>query len=332
MAVLTKQFQDALAAIEPGDDAKHAAEAHDEVRDLLDQDDDLIGWGLHTLLIGSYRREVSIRRVKDADVFCELPDLPEDHDPQDLLEKIATALIGTYKDRVVKNDRSVKVEFPDYDMHVDVVPARPCGDAWEIPERDGGWTKTHPDRFSELTTARNATHDKKYVPVVKLLRQTRRALLGKSKPGGLFVEVAAYHAFASIPSAGHDDAPGSIAEYYTRALEGMAPLIRTHADGSGLLTNPAVAGQELVIRATQQELDAIADEWEQAAETARTAFECDDDQKAAKLFKSLLGKNSDGNEVFTVPAESTRAAASATASALTPGYRSLPSGNSPTFG
>lgn len=332
MAVLSKQFQDALSAIEPGDDAKHAAKAHDEVRDLLDQDDGLTEWGLHTLLIGSYRREVSIRRVKDADVFCELPDLPEDHDPQDLLEKIATVLIGTYQDRVVKNDRSVKVEFPDYDMHVDVVPARPCDDAWEIPEKDGGWAKTHPVRFSELTTARNADHDKKYVPVVKLVRQTRRALLGKSKPGGLFVEVAAYHAFANIPSAGHDDTPRSIAEYYTRALEGMVPLIHAHVEGSTLLTNPAVAGQELVIRATQQELAEIANAWEQAAETARAAFECEDEQKAAKLFKSLLGKNSDGDEVFTVPASSARAVSAATASTLTPGYQSLPSGNSPTFG
>lgn len=188
MAVLSQQFKDALATLEPAADATHAATAHDEVRDRLDQDTQLINWGLHTLLIGSYAREVSIRRVKDVDVFCKLPDLPRSYDPQDLLQKFSDVLHDTYGDRVAKNDRSVKVEFPAFDMHVDVVPARPLGEVWQIPDRQGGWERTHPLRFGELTTQRNKDHDGHYVPTVKLLRQTRRALLADAKPGGLFVE------------------------------------------------------------------------------------------------------------------------------------------------
>lgn len=184
MSVLSKQFKDALAMIEPGEDAEHAAAAHAEVRDILADDDDLMEWGLHSVLFGSYRREVSIRRVKDVDVFCELPDLPDDQDPQDLLDKFASVLADEYGDRVSKNDRSVKVDFPDFDMHVDVVPARCADDAWEIPDRDGGWERTHPVKFSELSTPRNQDHDRQYVRTVKLLRQTRRALLHDAKPGG----------------------------------------------------------------------------------------------------------------------------------------------------
>lgn len=322
MAVLSKQFKDALSAIEPGDDATFAAEAHAEVRYVLDGDADLTEWGLHTVLIGSYKREVSIRRVKDVDVFCELPDLPCDHDPQDLLDKFWEVLADEYDDRVSKNDRSVMVEFPDFDMHVDVVPARSADDAWEIPDRDGGWEKTHPVKFGELTTSRNRDHDGNYVPAVKLLRQTRRALLGDAKPGGLFVEVAAYHAFGDIPEANSEGAPGSTAEYYTVALENTAPLIRAHADGTGPLMNPALPNQELHVRATQSELDAIADAWEKAAADARAALKTDNDQEAARTFKRLLGKNTDGGGVFTAPAAS---------SALSPGHRKLPSGESPTF-
>jgi hypothetical protein len=217
VAVLSKQFKDALSAIEPGDDADHARDAHAEVRDHLETDSDLVEWGLKTLLIGSYAREVSIRRVKDVDVFCELPDLPDGYDPQDLLDKMVAVLADKYGDRVQKNDRSVKVEFADFDMHVDVVPARPCGDAWEIPDKEGGWETTDPIEFGRLSSKKNADFGKNYVPVVKLARQTRRALLGESKPGGLFVEVAAYHAFANLPLASADDALGSTAEYYARA-------------------------------------------------------------------------------------------------------------------
>lgn len=326
MAVLSKQFKDALSAVEPGEDANHAADAHKEVRDVLDGDAELAEWELHTVLIGSYKREVSIRRVKDVDVFCELPDLPDNQDPQDLLDKFAAVLSDKYGDRVCKNDRSVKVEFPDYDMHVDVVPARLCGDAWEIPDKDGGWEKTHPVKFGDITTSRNKDHDGNYVPIVKLARQTRRALLADAKPGGLFVEVAAYHAFGGIPDASSDDAPASTAEYYTVALEKMAPLIRDHADGICLLPNPALPNQDMHIRATQDELNAIADAWEEAAVEAREAFRSKNEQKAASTFKRLLGKNSDGDDVFTVPAISAAAAA-----AVSPGHHKLPSGDSPTF-
>lgn len=254
------------------------------------------------------------------DVFCELPSLPKEQDPQDLLDKFASLLANRYGDRVDKNDRSVKVDFPDVDMHVDVVPARRTRDEWEIPDRDGGWEKTHPVKFSELSTARNQDHNDKYVPVIKLLRQTRRTLLGEAKPGGFFVEVAAYHAFASIPDSNSDNSPSSTAEYYTVALEKMASILRKHSDGVAPLMNPAIPEQELHIRATKSELDAISREWEQAAIDAREAFACGDDQDAARTYKRLLGQNSDGADVFEVPA------------AVSVGHRSLPSGESPTFG
>lgn len=320
MSVLTKQFKDALAQIEPGEDAEHAAELHAEVRDVLHGDQDLAGWGLHSILIGSYRREVSIRRVKDVDVFCELPGLPKDQSPQGLLNKFACLLVDRYGDRVDKNDRSVKVDFPAFDMHVDVVPARRTRDEWEIPDRDGGWEKTHPVKFSELSTARNQDHNGKYVPVVKLLRQTRRSLLGEAKPGGFFIEVAAYYAFANIPRSSSDNSPSSIAEYYTVALEKMAPILRDHSENVSPLMNPAVPKQELHFRATKPELDAIAKEWQQAAIDAREAFESGDDQGAARTFKRLLGQNSDGADVFEVP------------EAVSVGHRTLPSRESPTFG
>lgn len=330
MAVLSKQFKDALAVIEPGKDAAHAADAHAEVRDVLDADSDLADWGLHTLLIGSYKREVSIRRVKDVDVFCELPDLPDHQDPQDLLDKFADVLGAEYGERVCKNDRSVKVEFPAYDMHVDVVPARWTDDVWEIPDKDGGWERTHPVKFGELTTSRNHDHDGNYVPAVKLLRQTRRALLGDAKPGGLFIEVAAYHAFGEIADATSAGTPASTAEYYTVALERMAPILRQHADGTSPMMNPALPNQELHVRATQEELDAIADEWENAAADARVALDSEDEQQAARTFKRLLGENTDGDDVFTVPAASA-ASAAAQHAAVSAGHRKLPSGESPTF-
>lgn len=327
MAVLSKQFKDALSTIEPGDDADYARDTHAEVRDVLAGDEELVAWGLKSLLIGSYAREVSIRRVKDVDVFCQLPDLPDDYDPQDLLDKMAAVLAEHYGDRVSKNDRSVSVDFPDFDMHVDVVPARPAGTAWEIPDKDGGWETTNPIAFGTLSSARNTDFGGNYVPIVKLVRQTRRALLGDAKPGGLFVEVAAYHAFDNIPLDDGDDALTSTAAYYTRGLTEMVPLIRGHADGSAPLSNPALPDQDISVRATHAQMDAIAEAWEEAADVAQEALSLNDDHDAAAKYSSLLGENSDGDQVFAIPAKASGQSASRSA-----GYTSLPSGSSPTFG
>lgn len=329
VAVLSKQFREALTAIEPGEDAEHAAEAHAEVRRVLDATADLKDWGLETLLIGSYRRQVSIRRVKDADVFCQLPSLPDNVGPQDLLDRFLSTLSDKYGDRVSRNDRSVKVDFPSYDMHVDVVPARPDGELWEIPNKGGGWETTHPLRFNKLTSECNAAHGEQYVPTVKLLRQTRRALMGTAKPGGFFIEIAAFHAFQSIPTHGTTGSPSSTAEYYAVALEKMAPILWAHADGSAPLLNPAVPEQHLHVRATAAELKDVAATWECAATSARTALDEADEHVAAQAFHKLLGTNSEGELVFQVPS---RSAAAEGAARLRPGYASLPSGDSPTFG
>lgn len=327
MAILSKQFKDALSIVEPGDDADHARDAHAEVRDVLAADEELADWGLKSLLIGSYAREVSIRRVKDVDVFCQLPYLPADYDSQGLLDAVAAVLAEHYGDRVSKNDRSVKIDFPDFDMHLDVVPARPADDAWEIPAKDRGWELTDPLKFGTLSSSRNNDFGGNYVPIVKLVRQTRRALLGDAKPVGLFVEVAAYHAFTNLPLDDAADALTSTAAYYTRALDEMAPLIRGHADGSAPLTNPALPDQDLRVGATQEEMDAIADAWDEAWKLADQALSSDDDHDAAATYSSLLGVNSDGDQVFSIPAK-----ANSVSAGRSPGYTALPSGSSPTFG
>jgi hypothetical protein len=77
MVALTDQFSSALSNIEPSDDDKvNAPIAHQDVRSVLEADATLEDWGIDPGLIGSYKRQVSIRRVYDVDVFCRLGSLP----------------------------------------------------------------------------------------------------------------------------------------------------------------------------------------------------------------------------------------------------------------
>ena len=61
MAHLRQQFKDALSWIEPGSDKINAPSAHQQVRDVLEADPRLAEYGINPVLIGSYKRNVSIR-------------------------------------------------------------------------------------------------------------------------------------------------------------------------------------------------------------------------------------------------------------------------------
>lgn len=306
MAYLRQQFRDALSSIEPGDDKTNAPEAHRLVRDALEADSKLAEYGAHPVLIGSYKRSVSIKRIKDVDVFVRLPNLPGEVTSQEILDRFFKVLhteFGTDSEghrRTKRQDRSLQVSFPEYDLYVDAVPARPHwdGESWEIPQKgdENEWVHTNPEELTSLSSEMNAAHDGYYVPTVKLLRQTRRALLGKKKPGGFFFEMATYQAFASGAVSGNDHA-----EYYVSALQEVSRIIDDFVTYGIGVEDATLPGQVVRIRATDDELDAAKTQFADAAETASDALVEEDEGKAACAFRKLLGKNGDNEVVFPMP-------------------------------
>ncbi|MFF7159624.1 nucleotidyltransferase [Streptomyces sp. NPDC008139] len=334
MAHLKQQFKDALSSIEPGDDKANAPQAHLLVRDALEADPKLAEYGVSPVLIGSYKRNVSIRRIKDVDVFVRLPDVPSDVTSAAILDRFFTVLhteFGTDADghrRTKRQDRSLQVSFPEYDLYVDAVPARPYGDGtWEIPQKGDGneWVRTNPDGLTELSSTMNADHDEYYVPTVKLLRQTRRALLGKKKPGGFFIEMAAYQAFASGAVSGSDQA-----EYYVSALREVSTIVTDFVDHGIAVTDPTLPGHTIHIRATDDELEAARTRFADAAASAEAALEEEDAGKAALAFRKLLGTNGDGDTIFPMP-PGFNEDGTKKASVISPGARVVPAGTR-TFG
>ncbi|MCX5602931.1 nucleotidyltransferase [Streptomyces phaeochromogenes] len=335
MAHLKQQFQKALSSIEPGDDKTNAPEAHRLVRDALKADSKLAEYGVSPVLIGSYKRNVSIRRIKDVDVFVRLAEVPWDVTSKDILDRFFEVLnteFGTDADghrRTKRQDRSLQVSFPQYDLYVDAVPARPYGDGtWEIPQKgdENEWVRTNPDELTELSSTMNANHDEYYVPTVKLLRQTRRALLGhQKKPGGFFIEMATYQAFASGAVSGDDQA-----EYYVSALREVSKIVENFVSHGIAVADPTLPGHTIRIRATDDELDAARTRFADAAASAEAALDEENAGKAALAFRKLLGKNGDGNTVFPMP-PGFNEDGSKKASAISPGARVVPAGTR-TFG
>lgn len=335
MAHLKQQFMDALGSIEPGDDKTNAPEAHRLVRDALEADAKLTEYGVSPVLIGSYKRNVSIKRIKDVDVFVRLPDMPSDVTSKDILDKFFTVLhaeFGADSDghrRTKRQDRSLQVSFPEYDLYVDAVPARPHwdGETWEIPQKgdENEWVRTNPEGLTSLSSEMNAIHDGYYVPTVKLLRQTRRAQLGKKKPGGFFFELATYQAFASGAVSGNDQA-----EYYVSALAEVSKIIENFVTYGIGVNDPTLPGETIHIRATDEELEAARTRFADAATAADDALAEEAEGKAALAFQKLLGKNGNDEMVFPMP-PGFNEDGSKRASAILAGARVVPAGTR-TFG
>jgi hypothetical protein len=326
MAQLITQFEEACSNVEPESyDVTNAASAHQAVRDVLDGHPDLIDKGIDTVLIGSYKRHVSIRRVKDVDVLSRTDGLDMAADEAlDLFERVLSTDDAFGEDRVERQDRSIKVMFPDYDLHVDVVPARPAADSgyWEIPDRDGEWTGTNPEELTRLSSEMNDEWDDLYVPIVKLIRQTRRANLGK-RPGGLYFEILTYHAFKAGLTG------DNLAQLYVAALRSVADQLQAVVDG-GEVDDPTMEGEHIKVRVTAAQMETAATRFADLAAKAEKALD-DDTCPAALAFREIVGRNSDDVRVFPMPAtcndDGTAKSFNTLSSSATAGDDDIPPGN-----
>ncbi len=79
-----------------GTKQKRAIKAHTDVRELLEADPELCGWGIDTRLIGSYARHTARYPGKDVDVFLRFTKLSTADDPGVVYDGVAKVLIKKY--------------------------------------------------------------------------------------------------------------------------------------------------------------------------------------------------------------------------------------------
>ena len=322
MSELNLQFKMAKSNVEASEgDKANASAAHQHVRACLEADETLKACGIDTVLIGSYKRHVAIRRVKDVDVLSKLPNLPRDAGPRQVLGHFKDVLEGTYgADRVEAQRRSVKVDFPDFGLAVDAVPARASQHPSyiEIPDRAGGWQQTNPERLTELTTEMNNFYDGEYVPLVKLIRQTRRHNLG-DQPGGFYFEILTYHA----AQAGLDRT--SPATLFSSALRSISGQLQMAVAGAPV-QDPTMPGFAITIRATDAQMQTAAATFAALAAEAEKAVAAEL-CPGAKAFREILGRNEDGDWVFEMPATCNEDGTAKTVSLVSAGDRTIPAGD-----
>jgi hypothetical protein len=334
MSTLATQFKDALGNIEPEKDAKNAAEAHKQVSDVLEANSRLRGLGISCCLIGSYGRKVSIKRVKDVDVFARLAKATSALRPGDILDHVTAVLEEAFPGCVERQHRSVKVEFTGYDLCIDIVIARPCidhpEDHWQIPEKieDDGrarWVETNPVEMGKLTTAANedfmVAGSGVYVRMVKLVRQVRRVWVA-DHPGGYYFEVLTYHAFQDLQP---DES--TVAGYLTVILREIADRLPDYEDEGP--DDPTLDDRTIKTKATPEQIKNAAARIAEAADLAEQALGEEDVCKSAILWRELLGETKNTDEpgyVFPLPEYCNTDGSRKKASAIVKGAPAVPAG------
>jgi hypothetical protein len=172
-----------------------ASRKHTEIRDHIGGEWDLA----RDFLTGSYRRETKTKRLKDVDIFAVLEADGEQgalrqEAPSQILAQLHALLAKKY-DQVSEDGFACTITFgPEEEIaSFDVVPAyERSGGGYEIPDaRRGRWIATDPEVHREMTSAKNESCAKKFVPFVKMIKAINREAGEPIKPPFL-LEVMAY--------------------------------------------------------------------------------------------------------------------------------------------
>jgi hypothetical protein len=321
MATLDGEFAQAVRNVTVhGEKRDRAIAAHTEVRELLYADTELSDWGVDTLLIGSYARQTARYPGKDVDVFLRFGELSVRNSPEKIYNAVERVLVDEYGlkgqddgGRITQQSRSLKIEFPDPGDHfsdtsfsIDAVPAVPWDSHWAIPNRDRDkwdntekrWIKTDPVQFAtDTNTLATASWSptvgtaNAYRPIMRLLRQARHVHLGGQRPGGLFIEIAAYYAWNDQLVSGN-----SWAELLASTFEHVAVQLKNCAQDG--LADP-VLGTLLKPELDYWQWNSASLTYQRLADEARQALDADK-CRAAKIWRDILGTN-DRGQVLPLP-------------------------------
>ncbi len=322
MPNLRKQFEQALVNIEVnGEKRKRAIEAHTEITELLQQDEQLKEWGVAPLLIGSYGRKTGIYPGKDVDILLRFRQLDKHAAPKKVYDAVWRVLVRKYGQygqnggRAQQQARSIKVRFPDRDgtsgrhgdFSVDAVPAVKDGALWAIPTRDrnrwiggeGRWMTTGAQKFGDISTELNQSdaspkvgERNAYKPIVKLVRQIRNTHLGDNRPGGLYLEFVTFETWRYGLVQG-DEWDVLLAQTLTCIAD------RFHRAISHPLLDP-VLGTPVDPPLTEHEIKHAAAVFRTLAASANRTLGMNDSDAAA-VWRKILGGNERANPVFPNP-------------------------------
>ena len=285
---LNSYFRGLLSNIEPGPEAVDTAKkAHQHLRELLEQDEEISKAEPETFLSGSYARNTALGSIKDVDVIL-IVDLDHEKTPPDVVVAWLQASLQKYYNTVRAQGRSVRVST-DTGFDLDIVPSVPIshrdGPVW-IPDREvKEWVATHPKGQIAAGVKKNKELEGFYKPLVKIVKYWRDRLPRESsRAKSYIVETLVFRSLLWTPRSyaqGTVDILRSICSYYAPNINvGTVPRI----------SDPGYPFVNVAKRWRFQEFSDFMREALAARDIAASALQSTDKGSSVKLWKKLFGE------------------------------------------
>ena len=291
---LNSYFLGLTSRIEPTPEAvKTAKKAHEELREILQSDEEISKADPDTFLSGSYARHTALERIKDVDVIL-LIDLDRYRTAPEVVIAWLHASLQEYYSIVESQGRSVHVSTTT-GFDLDVVPAVPMllrdGPVW-IPDRDvQDWVPTHPKGQIDAGVEKNKLTDGMYKPLVKIMKYWRDRLLRESsRAKSYIVEVLVAENLHWTPTS---YAIG-VVNFFSSVTAKYAPYL--HAGTVPIISDPGYPSVNVAKRWKFQEFSDFMEEVRSALKIANAAIEATDKDTSIMLWRNLFGNKFEPKE------------------------------------
>lgn len=297
-------FEVFLSNINPDKRAvEYAMDAHEPVRECLEEHDEFKRYVEGSFLYGSYRRNTAVGEIKDVDIVIltnfDIDD--EDNTPRRVLRKLKDALGRCYDDpeNPKYQRRSIRIDDPlpgneEVQMTLDIIPAVVVTNQDEplvVPDRVlENWIRSHPKGHLEYTTTLNSDdHGKKrFVPLVKMMKwwwkhqcEVRQPEVERPHPKGFWVEILTGENF--------DASQTAWADHFIAVLQGVSDRY-TDEDEVPELQDPGLREETIKTSMTLDEFEVFMEAVNESLKTAMLARDTPDNLKSSELWRDIFGE------------------------------------------
>lgn len=249
----------------------------------------------HTRLIGSYGRFTAILNIKDVDILLFLPEAELDRTPNAVLLEIGR-LLADYPDTTINTvgqRRSIHLEFPEHDLHLDIVPAVLDGSLEEplkVPDRpQAEWIDSDPLGYGRRLSNLNAEKGGKVVPLDKLVKAWRDVQMKVRRPKSYVLEVMVLYA----SEGGHitfdgESIESTLAQFFAHVVEKYRDLMDNGKEAPRI-RDPQIPGNFITKGWAREHFETFMRRVREADKAAQKALAAETVETAEKHWKAIFG-------------------------------------------
>lgn len=287
-------FRALLTKINPDSSrAEVAQRLPGQVRDWL-KEHDYETVAPHSRLIGSYGRQTAILDIKDVDTLLFLPDSALERTPEAVLRELKS-LLDDYPDasaEAAPQRRSIRLDFTGHGLCMDIVGAvasegtdKPL---WVPDRQKKKWIQSDPLGYGKSLSAANSDHEKKLVPLIKLMKGWRDEHMVTRRPKSYLLEVVVYQAVtnANVALRGKSTAE-SVCDLFEHLVEKWKDLME-EGEGVPRVLDPQL-GFVLSTGWERSHFETFMRRAREAAAAARKAVDAESDEDATRHWAKVFG-------------------------------------------